>query len=209
MNCERAERLLALAAGGDLGDRESSGLQEHLAECDHCRALEGHFSRSRAWLESAPQPPDSEADYADLRRGVWREIERRGVAPAKAFPAGGRAILAGGGLLAAVLAALLFGRRAAEPESAAPVRIAEPSAAAASPGSASPVRDAVAPAVSPGLSAESHRPVVRRRGTAPEPGEETVRIEFRTANPNVRIIWLVKKGEEKSSALASRNEEVS
>jgi hypothetical protein len=36
------------------------------------------------------------------------------------------------------------------------------------------------------------------------------RIEFRTANPNVRIIWLVRKGEDKSSSLkAGRIEEVS
>src|SRR5215470_11826727 len=201
MNCERAERLLALAAGADLGGREARDLETHLAGCDRCRALEGDFVRSRAWLESAPQPTCSEADYADLRRGVWREIERRGAAPARVTPAGARTILAGAGLFAAALAALLLlplpivVRRAPGPESAGPVRIAEPSAAAAEPGSVRPTPASVAPVVSPVLSGRN-RPVARRRSAAPEPAEETVRIEFRTANPNVRMIWFVKKGEE-------------
>ena len=36
-----------------------------------------------------------------------------------------------------------------------------------------------------------------------------VKIEFQTANPDVRIIWLVKKGEGIPSAAAGRNQEVS
>jgi hypothetical protein len=35
-----------------------------------------------------------------------------------------------------------------------------------------------------------------------------MKIEFQTANPDVRIIWLVKKGAETPSA-AGRNQEVS
>jgi hypothetical protein len=45
----------------------------------------------------------------------------------------------------------------------------------------------------------------RHTGAVPS---EVVKIEFQTANPDVRIIWLVKKGAETPSA-AGRNQEVS
>jgi hypothetical protein len=64
-----------------------------------------------------------------------------------------------------------------------------------------------APAVQVAASIPRHR---SRRPPAVSGESAVERIEFRTGNPNVRIIWLVKKGEEKSSSFgAGRIEEVS
>lgn len=78
MNCERAERLLPLHAGGDLEDaRERAALSAHLAGCDACRRRAGEWAE---WAEGlsllrADEPPEFDAAFFDpIRREVMREI---------------------------------------------------------------------------------------------------------------------------------------
>jgi hypothetical protein len=52
-------------------------------------------------------------------------------------------------------------------------------------------------------------PRARVRPAAPAVSPTVVKIEFQTANPEVRIIWLVKKDDGVPSVAASRNQEVS
>jgi hypothetical protein len=159
------------------------------------------FEPVSQWLRSE-QPPFSEEDRAVMRRGVWREIEARAAAQGAFRPA--RLVFAGAAVLAAVLVAVLWLR----PLPGAPV---VPALAAVTT-SAAPVVAAVQRLPvedSPRPPAAAHvrtyaRP--RRREAEGVP----VRIEFQTANPEVRIIWLVKKGEAAPRPFSSgRHQEVS
>ena len=207
MNCKRAARLLPLLAGEDLEPDARRRAAAHLERCPRCRAVERDLTEARRWLQSATSPPLTENVYAALRRDVWRQIEARRLAPERVSAGPGRLVLAGGGILAAALAALLIARRGPEPlrhDTASPVpsRIAETFPKASWPAVESPAHPAVAPPVAASRA--------RSEPSSPQLESGAVRIEFRTANPNVRIIWLVRKGDEKSSAsTASRFEEAS
>ena len=206
MNCKRAEKLLPLLDEG-LGPDAARRVTAHLERCPRCRAVERDLTEARRWLQSAPRPPLGQDEYAAMRREVWRQIEARQLSQDRVSPRFGRLVLVGGGILAAVLAALLIARRSAEPPrsnavNTVPSRIAEPL-----PEPGRPATESLAPPT-------AASPVRIARGNsqpgAPRADSGVVRIEFRTANPNVRIIWLVKKGEATSSALTTgRNEEVS
>jgi len=212
MNCRKAERFLPLLASGDLPDRQARRTALHLEVCKRCRAMERGLAQSRLWLERDAAPPLGQAEYAALRRAVWREIEARGTASTKAFPNPGRLAFAGAGLFAAAVAVFLASRRGpgeAGPHSPAP---AHALVSPASPAPREPRREEIESLVpSPLAVVASRRPPRLPRSRTAHAGESGVdRIEFRTANPNVRIIWLVKKGEETSSALTTgRVQEVS
>src|SRR5262249_51206315 len=167
-----------------------------------------------------------EVEYAELRRGVWHRVGERGPASAPTFLRRRAAAFAVVFAFVAVVAAFLYVRRA-PPETSvvveASVESRVPTSVAVSPGG----RGAAAPPLPYGTEArESSAPSVqtppservaanltaRVRRQRPVRGEPSGvdRIEFRTANPNVRIIWLVRKAGEKSSSLpAGRNQEVS
>jgi hypothetical protein len=144
------------------------------------------FEPVAEWLRSE-QPPFSEEDRAAMRQGVWREIGARAGLEGTSRP--GRLVFAGAAVLAAVLVAVLWVR----PVATAPVVATD---ATATKNSASVTESAQPPPVEeyPPLPAPGHvRPRVHPRRAEPE--GVPVRIEFQTANPEVRIIWLVKKGE--------------
>lgn len=75
MNCERAERLLPLHAGGDLEDgRERAELAAHLGGCQTCRRREAEWAESVRLLR-LDEPPEFDAAFFDpIRRNVMREI---------------------------------------------------------------------------------------------------------------------------------------
>lgn len=219
MNCDRVRKLLPLQAGGDLPEDQSRIVAGHVESCADCRSLSGELSGSLAWLHSTGAPPVSESDYAELRRAVWRRIESGGPVSASAPGDRNRLALAGAGLLAAVLAAILLVARAPRETPVAALRVVAspvfsesvtPAAASRSvPAETGPPR--TPPESASAAAAVAGLPPKPRRHRPPAPVTSDVdRIEFRTANPNVRIIWLVRKAEEKSSSLpAGRNQEVS
>ncbi len=170
---------------------------------------ENDFEKISEWLRSE-RPPFSEEDRAAMRRAVWREIEARPRPEGAFWP--GRFAFAGGAVLAAavVLVAVLWLRPATQPSVPVPTPVAEgPSAGPAVAASAAKPPAEESPIVPTQLAS-----VAPRRLPAPAqaaPAESVpVKIEFQTANPNVRIIWLVKKGEAvPHSNPSGRKEEIS
>jgi Putative zinc-finger len=211
MKCSRVERILPLSVGEELEGRQKREVEEHLAACEGCRLLQRDLLRSRAWIASIPVPPLGEAESGELRRGVWREIESRGLRAGGAPPRYRRFALSGAaGLLVAVLAGLSVLSRGrpggvASPPAAAVPAAPEETVAAVAPPRTVAVEESAAPEPVPAKARPLRARAGRDTGAVPS---EVVRIEFQTANPDVRIIWLVKKGAETSSA-AGRNQEVS
>lgn len=210
MRCAAVANALPLYVGHDLDSGKSHEIAAHLAKCDRCRALEAGLRDSRAWLESAPPPPFDESDFSEVRRGVWRAIEEGALGARNDRPPEGRLVLAGGLLAAVVLAVFLLLRPrpearppAAKGPSVSPVAVA---AVEPAPRPAPREEEARAPARDPAVQSSSPARV-RSATAAAEPS--VVRIEFQTANPGVRIIWLVKKGDGMPSVAAGRNQEVS
>ena len=206
MKCAKVRRALSLYAGHDLDAGGTRKIAVHLAECENCRSIEANLRESRAWLESAPPPPMDESDFASIRRGVWRRIETDRRVAGKDPPRAGRLGLAGGLLAGALLAVFLFLRP--RPEALQPVarEIAVSPAAALPLEPSGTVESSPSPAPRNPTHSLSH---ARVRPAMTGARRSVVKIEFQTANPDVRIIWLVKKGEGIPSAAAGRNQEVS
>ena len=212
MKCSRVERILPLLAGDELEGRRKGEIEEHLAGCEMCRLLQGDLLRGRAWIASIPVPPLGEAESGELRRGVWREIESRGLrAEGVASRYRRFAVSSAAALLAAVLVGLAVLSRGRPGPAASPPAAAVPAApermvmAVAPARTVEEVEESAAPEPVPAKARPLRARAGRHTGAVPS---EVVKIEFQTANPDVRIIWLVKKGAETPSA-AGRNQEVS
>lgn len=206
MTCRKMERALPLFVGRDLDPARMSQVAAHLAACERCRGLHEELAAGRAFLEASPAAPLSEADYADLRRAVWIRIETGVGRPTRGRL--GRLILASAGVMAVALAAILVLHRPEHPQAPGRTGAAfrEEPAVAALP--AAPREEPPAPPEPVTAGGYTPRKAVRTAARGPE--SRVVRIEFQTANPDVRIIWLVKKGETAPAAApAGRNQEVS
>lgn len=173
---------------------------------------DGDFKEISEWLRSE-RPPFGEEDRAAMRRAVWREIEAQGRAPRGfvfRFRTTRIALAGAGALLAAVLAAVLWLRPipvAPDGPAAATVLPDPAKRPAPAPAPEAVQRESVEASLAPPATGRS-RPSLRTRRT--EPRGVPVRIEFQTANPEVRIIWFVKKGEAAPRLLpAGHQQEVS
>jgi hypothetical protein len=211
MKCSKVERILPLSVGEELEGRQRREVEEHLAACEGCRLLQKDLLRSRAWIASIPVPPLGQAESRELRRGVWQEIEKRGLRAGGAPRPYRRLALSGAaGLLVAVLAGLSLLSRGrpggvASPPAAAVPAAPEETVAAVAPPRAVDIEESASPKPVPAKARSPRARAGRRTGAVPS---EVVKIEFQTANPDVRIIWLVKKSAETPSA-AGRIQEVS
>jgi anti-sigma factor RsiW len=207
MRCSKVAKALPLYVGHDLKEGRSREISAHLERCGPCRAIEAGLRESRAWLEAGPRPPLDETDYSAVRRGVWQRIESQEEGAGKRrLPGAGRLVLAGGLLAAALLAALLSVRQRPE---AFPPAVQRPAVSPVTAPAVEPVVTADgSPEPAPDETISSARPA-RVRPAARAEQQSVVKIEFQTANPGVRIIWLVKKGGGVPSAAASRHQEVS
>jgi hypothetical protein len=211
MKCAKVSKDLPLLAGGDLGERKKLLVRAHLEACGECRALHEELLRSRAWRAATLAPRFEEAEAAELRQAVWREIRASG--HGAGAPAG-RGAGAAFWRAAGVAAALLIGFAAA-----IQIRPGRGASRVSPPDSIPPRATAVALATPPRLErpvarepASETPPLSRARGggrSARAVTPDLVRIEFQTANPDVRIIWLVKKDAESPSATPGRHQEVS
>ena len=72
MNCTRARSEIALWVGGDVDERETVQLQQHVALCAECREYRCRMMGSLQVL----QEPDSSAAY-NLHDSVWPNVEAR------------------------------------------------------------------------------------------------------------------------------------
>ncbi|HYT32964.1 MAG TPA: hypothetical protein VEO37_10250 [Thermoanaerobaculia bacterium] len=199
MNCRRAARLLCFDAGEDLDARRRSAVAEHVAICPTCCSFRDELS---ATLETARslEVPALEHGREELRRRVWREIQRdrdqANTRNAERF----RLVIATAGCSAAILLFLRFlaSRPPAEFRPVVPHAVSP--AIASAPVPSGPARESAPTLPAPALpkTALASRPRV-------EAGEGGItRIEFRTPDPQIRIIWLVgQQAPESSPALSA------
>lgn len=165
------------------------------------------------WLRR-DTPPWSDADRAAMRSGVWREIEAQSAAEGAMRPRRPAFVFAFAFVGPAVLAAVLFAvvwRRPSAGFAVAPASAAVVPRPATDTTDTTDVTETTAAPVPTKEEAVPRaagpvRPHARPRGREFE--AVPVRIEFQTANPGVRIIWLVKKGDARSLS-PSRHQEVS
>jgi hypothetical protein len=186
MNCRRAARLLCFDVGGDLGPRRSSAVAGHVAICPACRSFRDELS---ATLETARslEVPALERGGEELRRRVWSKIRRDRHRADTREAERPRRLVAAAGFSAAVLLFLhVFARRPAAESGQLPPRDVTPAIASAPvPPDSARASTPASPAAPLPATALASRP----RTDAREGG--ITRIEFRTPDPQVRIIWLL------------------
>lgn len=192
-NCRRVEPLLALAAGGDLSPSRLAAVEKHLADCTRCRESAEAFAATVHTVRELPALELTPDERAELRRGVWKRIERERAGAAVAIGPNRTAWRTAAWAAAALvmLALLLPWRGVREDRSAGTVGL-PPSHSAAAPTAAKPAAPLVAAA--PALDRPPRiagRRTHRRARPIPESEATPVRIELSTPDPDVRIVWLV------------------
>ena len=206
MNCSHVQRLLPLYTGDDLPIRKADSVRAHLFECQQCNDLATGYSESLAWVNSAGRIDLDERFFEELRDSVWRGV-RAGEKSRSNRRLAWLTLLGSAAAIALIAAIAMFGGRRVEPP-VAPEVARETQTRSVDP----------AALVHPVEKAPSRRVVHRRRpsrveavasipvSAAPEiagshnsanaesasPVLDTLRrIEIQTADPTVRIIWLV------------------
>lgn len=178
---------LPLWVEGDLSAADLAQIEGHLAECPACAAAAERLRTSQAWLREALAPPFAPIDQENLRQTVMAQIRTEAAAKPVHPLAIRPALLAA--CAASLLIATLVWRRdrpamAPAPGTPAPMAAIRPGAEPTQ--EASPRLARHDPARVP-LPPTRPRPAI---APADSPPEEPARIEFQTADPNIRIIWL-------------------
>lgn len=180
---------LPLWVEGDLSDPEMAMVDRHLTHCPTCREAAEEMRASQAWLREALAAPFSASDEGAWHRAVMAQIRLE----AATKPV--RRLAVRRGLFAASAASLLLAAflwRRDRPAVASAPGIPAPMAALR-PG-AEPTREA-SPRVAHRDPIPSLPPPTRPRtaaAPADSPPGEPARIEFQTADPTIRIIWLAR-----------------
>lgn len=167
---------LPLWVEGDLAAPELEAVERHLADCPACREAADQLRQSQAWLREALASPFEAEDRARLRAAVMAHLATPPPAP--------RRFLVPSALLAAA-AALLVAVLTWHPHAEGP--------GLAPPPAPHPPQTAPSPAPEPPKPPPGPRPQARSR---PDPQPDLApaggpaRLEFQTADPTIRIIWL-------------------
>jgi hypothetical protein len=200
MNCTHTARLLPLYAGDDLDGRRALAVKSHLRSCPACRELAEEYAASGRWLRARAAPAFDDEFFADLRASVRREIARgdapagfwqrlalrRGWRPAPALVAA--LLLIVGGLLASSRLLLTL-------DPPPPPTLAEAPPPTADEGEGVGGRE-IKPGRAPRRrprAAVSFAVALRESPPEQEPAAEPemLRVEIQTADPSIRIIWLI------------------
>ena len=215
MTCARADELLALHVGSDLGRDQARAVEAHLGTCPRCSAEAAAYARSQSLIREAGPAPFEAGDYAEIRREVRERLAAealRGTFVRRVtniFLEGKRGtafvLAAAASLLLVAGIALRPSQPAADPaagpKTASIARAADGQAEAQPlhpskknpplpPESTSVVRTADTPALFP--SKQKHLVADKQTLLVSAAIPATLsRIELQTTNPNVRIIWLV------------------
>ncbi|WP_026852924.1 anti-sigma factor family protein [Geothrix fermentans] len=179
---------LPLWVEGDLSAADLAAVEHHLAKCPACHAVAERLRTSQVWLREAMQPPFVPIDHEHLRHAVMAQIRTEAAAkPVHRLAAIRPTLLAA--CVASLLIATLIWRQEHATVSLPPLGV--PSALPA--GSATQT----APVVTPPMARQDlarvaplKAPLRRPEEPVSSPIEGPARIEFQTANPNIRIIWL-------------------
>jgi len=75
MNCTQIEKLLPLYAGHDVSGRREQLLAAHLQSCTACSSIAAEYRETRDLMPDFTPPFFSEETYAEIRKGVWEQIE--------------------------------------------------------------------------------------------------------------------------------------
>ena len=178
---------LPLWVEGDLDHPELAAIEAHLADCAACRLAAEHLKTSQDWLREATTPPFDASDRSRLRRSVMDQIYAEAAAqPSRRFPLRSA-------LLAACAASLFVGMLVWRQERGAELQVSPPVASSlpnvvGQPTQTDPHSILADPRPSPSGRAH-HLPIRGQESESPPPGEPA-RIEFQTADPTIRIIWL-------------------
>lgn len=207
MSCANIEPRVALYAGGDLDEPSARDVERHMATCADCRdlltVLRGQHDAMGEWrtadfsqdaLDDVRQGVLAAIAHGDARPGFFDRIR---VAPFRAMAWSSAGVAAAALLVFAVWTT-------SRPPDVQPVRDAAgatpaPITRAASHAEGSPAtrpRPAATTMATAGKSLASALPaVVADASTAAvvpiAPSGPVRRIEFQTADPNIRIIWLM------------------
>ncbi|HJV49090.1 MAG TPA: hypothetical protein VJ549_07430, partial [Geothrix sp.] len=164
-------------------------LEGHLAECPTCQAAAESLRTSQAWLREALAPPFVPIDHENLRLAVITQLRTEAAAKPVRRLATRPALLAA--CAVSLLIATLVWRRGPR-EAVQLFGLEGPPApktmAVAPPPDAQPSH---APRETPRLAQPSPRMALTQKAGSPPPAEPA-RIEFQTADPNIRIIWLAR-----------------
>ena len=127
-------------------------------------------------IEFRPRQPLNDDDFKTIRRNVMKNIAAR--RERQFFPVALRFALAAAAVVAIVIALV--------PHRPAPVAITKPAALIAT----APMLTVVAPvAVEQPVRHMTHRPRHHRTPHI-ELAHQNIRVEFRTSDPDIRIIWI-------------------
>ncbi len=178
---------LPLWVEGDLSAADLAVVESHLVECPTCREAAARLQISQAWLREALAAPFSATDERAWHHAVMAQIRVEATAKPTLRLALRR------GLLAACAASLLIATFIWRREPKGPVQFSGfevPPApkTVAPPPDAQPIH---APREAPRLTQPSPRKALAQNTGSPPPAEPA-RIEFQTADPNIRIIWLAR-----------------
>lgn len=215
MGCKEFESHVALHAGGDLPEKDIARLESHLARCTDCSRMmlemKENLDSLAQWHKEIPE----ERELEELRRGVMTSIAAGAVHESVidrfriTFFSGGIRLAAALALSIAVIMVVWF----VVLHSTAPVEIANtgsPERSNAIAAAQAPAATGLPPRVGPARRSDpltavskSHEtsafpvPAKSRARVSKQPAEKLLRnpvlerIELQTADPNIRIIWLV------------------
>jgi hypothetical protein len=203
MDCRQVEKWIALYVEGDLDAGRNSIVSRHLESCDRCSRLLADYRDNQDLLHRYAPPEFTEEILVGVRSAVWKEIERgrpRFIARWGLW----KPVLAASLslIVAAALAVVYLERTKNQPPQKNPtVAVAareyptprsnrESAAAKPVPRITGPVEPKAPARVA--SHAGAGRPDLNARAAASlkmAAAQEMLRIEFQTADPNIRIIW--------------------
>jgi len=235
MLCTHAEKLIPLFAGDDLPAREADALRRHLKSCANCRRLAAEFEESRDWLRGFAAPQFDDVELNDMRDSVLRDIgriENRAQWLQWIVPGWNLRFMASMAVLLLVIFVATYAYRGGQSQMTPDNKYAQrndevnPSPA---PAQRLPLKRprrinqnrGVKPVRLPDLAVVNAPivPLIINIGPVFEPpplgadlamddaifNREMTRIEFQTADPNIRIIWLAPKDSDSSSTKSNTN----
>lgn len=190
MRCERAEQQMAAFAGDDLDGPDRAQMAAHVRDCGACAALAEGYRASVELARESSAPDFDEAYYTSIRAAVLAEIatEPRPAPWRQLAVAAAIATLVVATLLAAVVLSTRPTPRGepivVSPE--APPTVEEPETPV-------PAQPEVVRNEAPRKRSLSQRkrPAPRPAKAAPMDTADMLRIEYQTADPNIRVIWFV------------------
>jgi hypothetical protein len=85
MNCQQVQKLLPIYAGGELEESRARLVAAHVRDCEICLEVVREYRETRQLLQTFVPPAFTEDFYAEMRRRVWQNVEKKSTSP-KLFP---------------------------------------------------------------------------------------------------------------------------